>query len=149
MSSGTSPIDPILIGKGEELQYLLPAFGNRHGLITGATGTGKTVTLQVLAEGFSGIGVPVFLAELYKGLKPGATLGIVDHHAHAGSPVESASELHRIDPAIVIADIEGAGFELTGRSDLLRNSSDDLAISVFDPSVRGKTDRFVLKFRKP
>jgi DNA helicase HerA-like ATPase len=56
--------DPILIGKGETLQYLLPAFGNRHGLITGATGTGKTVTLQVLAEGFARIGVPVFLADV-------------------------------------------------------------------------------------
>ncbi len=59
-----SEINPILIGKGAELQYLLPAFGNRHGLVSGATGTGKTVTLQVLAEGWSRIGVPVFLADV-------------------------------------------------------------------------------------
>ena len=59
-----SEINPILIGKGEQLQYLLPAFGNRHGLVTGATGTGKTVTLQILAEGLSRIGVPVFLADI-------------------------------------------------------------------------------------
>lgn len=59
-----SEINPILIGKGGELQYLLPAFGNRHGLVSGATGTGKTVTLQVLAEGWSRIGVPVFLADV-------------------------------------------------------------------------------------
>ena len=57
-----SDINPILIGRGEQLQYLLPAFGNRHGIVTGATGTGKTVTLQILAEGLSNIGVPVFLA---------------------------------------------------------------------------------------
>ncbi len=57
-------IEPILIGKGQSLQYLLPGLANRHGLITGATGTGKTVTLQVLAEGFSRIGVPVFLADV-------------------------------------------------------------------------------------
>jgi DNA helicase HerA-like ATPase len=57
-------IDPILIGKGEYLEYLLPAYSNRHGLITGATGTGKTVSLQVLADGFSRIGVPVFLADV-------------------------------------------------------------------------------------
>jgi hypothetical protein len=56
--------DPILLGKGESLQFLLPAYGNRHGLVTGATGTGKTVTLQILAEGFSRIGVPVFLADV-------------------------------------------------------------------------------------
>ena len=59
-----SEIEPIFLGKGEQPQYLLPAFGNRHGLIAGATGTGKTVTLQVLAEGFSAIGVPVFLADI-------------------------------------------------------------------------------------
>ncbi len=69
---------PILIGKGAELKYLLPAFGNRHGLIAGATGTGKTVTLQVLAEGFSGIGVPVFLADV-KGDLSGLTQPISPH----------------------------------------------------------------------
>ena len=59
-----SEIDPILLGKGKKRQYLRPALANRHGLVTGATGTGKTVTLQVLAEGFSRIGVPVFLADV-------------------------------------------------------------------------------------
>jgi len=73
-----SEIDPILIGKGENLQYLLPSFGNRHGLITGATGTGKTVTLQVLAEGFSRIGVPVFLADV-KGDLAGLSQAISPH----------------------------------------------------------------------
>ena len=54
----------ILIGKGTEPVYLLPKLANRHGLVAGATGTGKTVSLQVLAEGFSRIGVPVFLADV-------------------------------------------------------------------------------------
>lgn len=54
----------ILIGVGEKPAYLLPKYGNRHGLITGATGTGKTVTLQTLAEGFSSAGVPVFMADV-------------------------------------------------------------------------------------
>lgn len=56
--------DPILVAKGEVECYLLPKMANRHGLIAGATGTGKTVTLQVLAENFSRIGVPVFLADV-------------------------------------------------------------------------------------
>ncbi len=56
--------EPLLIGKGEQPQYLLPAMANRHGLIAGATGTGKTITLQGLAEGFSRIGVPVFMADV-------------------------------------------------------------------------------------
>jgi DNA helicase HerA-like ATPase len=73
-----SEIEPILIGKGENLQFLLPSFGNRHGLITGATGTGKTVTLQVLAEGFSRIGVPVFVADV-KGDLAGLSQAISPH----------------------------------------------------------------------
>ncbi len=56
--------DPIFLGLGESPVYLLPKYANRHGLVTGATGTGKTVTLQVLAEAFSCRGVPVFLADI-------------------------------------------------------------------------------------
>ena len=56
--------DPILIGKGQVPVYILPGMANRHGLVAGATGTGKTVTLQRLAESFSRIGVPVFLADV-------------------------------------------------------------------------------------
>ena len=54
----------IFVGKGEKPVYLLPRLANRHGLIAGATGTGKTVSLQILAEGFSRIGVPVFMADV-------------------------------------------------------------------------------------
>ena len=61
---GQTSIDRIFVGKGEADVYLQPKFGNRHGLIAGATGTGKTVTLQVLAEGFSELGVPVFMADV-------------------------------------------------------------------------------------
>ena len=57
-------IDPILVAKGAKPIYLLPKMANRHGLIAGATGTGKTVTLQTLAENFSARGVPVFMADV-------------------------------------------------------------------------------------
>src|SRR5687768_12582630 len=56
--------EPIVVAKSRELLELLPQFANRHGLIAGATGTGKTVTLQRLAQGFSGLGVPVFMADV-------------------------------------------------------------------------------------
>ncbi len=56
--------DPILIAKSDQPIYLLPQMANRHGLIAGATGTGKTVTLQTLAENFSARGVPVFMADV-------------------------------------------------------------------------------------
>jgi DNA double-strand break repair helicase HerA and related ATPase len=57
-------MEQILIGKGDQLVYLLPKYGNRHGLVAGATGTGKTVSLMVLAEAFSRLGVPVFMADV-------------------------------------------------------------------------------------
>ena len=56
--------EPILIARGEKDVFLLPRMANRHGLIAGATGTGKTVTLQVMAENFSMAGVPVFMADI-------------------------------------------------------------------------------------
>src|SRR4029077_1684484 len=65
--------DPILVARrGDVEAHLLPALANRHGLITGATGTGKTITLQTLAENFSRIGVPVFMADV-KGDLPGTS----------------------------------------------------------------------------
>src|SRR5512137_2830165 len=57
-------MNQILIGKGEQPVYLLAKYGNRHGLVAGATGTGKSVTLMVLAEGFSRLGVPVLMADV-------------------------------------------------------------------------------------
>jgi predicted methyltransferase len=99
--------------------------------------------------GWEQIDVPAFLAEIYKGLKPGGTLGIVDHQAASGSPAETGGTLHRIDSAIVIAELEAAGFVLDGESDGLANPDDDHSKGVFDPEIRGKTDRYVLRFRKP
>src|SRR5512140_2241928 len=58
------PTAPLLVARAPQDLFLLPALANRHGLVAGATGTGKTVTLRVLAEGFSRIGVPVFLADV-------------------------------------------------------------------------------------
>src|SRR5215813_15591158 len=57
-------MDDILIGKGDQLVRLLAKYGNRHGLVAGATGTGKTISLLVLAEGFSRLGVPVFMPDV-------------------------------------------------------------------------------------
>src|SRR4051812_12852330 len=65
----------IFVGKGEKPEYLALHYGNRHGLATGATGTGKTVTLQVLAEGFSRAGVPVFAADIKGDLSGIAAVG--------------------------------------------------------------------------
>lgn len=100
-------------------------------------------------NGWPRIDGPKLLAELYKGMKPGAVLGVVDHFAAAGSPRETGGTLHRIDPAIVVEELQTAGFVLDAKSDVLRNMEDDYSLSMSDPSVRGKTDRFVMRFRKP
>jgi DNA helicase HerA-like ATPase len=81
--------DPLLIAKNAQTELvLLPALANRHGLITCATGTGKTVTLQVMAERFSGIGVPVFMADV-KGDLSGIT------QPGASSPSSGTTQGHR------------------------------------------------------
>jgi predicted methyltransferase len=91
-----------------------------------------------------------WLKTLYAAMKPGAVVGIIDHAAKAGSdPREAVEKLHRIDPAVVRADFERAGFVLEAESDLLRNPADDHSLLVFDEKIRGRTDRFIFKFRKP
>ena len=98
-------------------------------------------------NGWSQIDGPAFLAELRKGLKPGGFVAVIDHYAEAGAPTETGNTLHRIDPAIVMSDMEAAGFALDSRSDILRNPDDDLSRIVFDPELRGKTDRFIMRFK--
>jgi len=72
-----------------------------------------------------------------------------DHYAAAGSPRETGNTLHRIDPEIVIAELEEAGFVLEAKSNVLRNMDDDHNVHMAAPDIRGKTDRFVFRFRKP
>lgn len=100
-------------------------------------------------NGWPRIDGPALLAELHDALKPGGSVLIVDHAAAPGASAETGNTTHRIDPDIVIREMDAAGFELAGRADFLRNEADDHSINVFDPAVRGKTDRFVLKFARP
>ncbi len=76
-------MDQILIGKGDQPVHLLARYGNRHGLVAGATGTGKTVTLMTLAEGFSRLGVPVFMADVKGDVAGLAAAGAPDDHLRA------------------------------------------------------------------
>ncbi len=82
-------------------------------------------------------------------LKPGGLYVIVDHSAEAGSGLRDTDTLHRIDEATVKQQVLAAGFEYVGASDVLRNPSDDRTRKVFDRSIRGHTDQFAYKFRKP
>lgn len=89
------------------------------------------------------------LKTLFAAMKPGGIVGVVDHVGLPGDPRVAADKLHRIDPATVKADFARAGFVLDGESDLLRVPADGGTKLVFDPAVRGKTDRFLFRFRKP
>lgn len=87
---------------------------------------------------------------IWNAVKPGGTVAIIDHVATPGGDTrEVVEKLHRIDPATVRADFERAGFVLEAQSDLLRVPTDDHSKNVFDPSIRGRTDRFMYRFRKP
>ena len=91
-----------------------------------------------------------WLKTLYAAMKPGATVGIIDHVALPNGDTRATVEkLHRIDPEVVKADFQRAGFVLVGIRNFLRNPADDHSLLVFDPAIRGKTDRIVYRFRKP
>ncbi len=101
------------------------------------------------ANGWPAIDVPSLVATICTALKPGGVLGVIDHVANPGAdPYESAEKLHRIDPARIKADLEGTCLVFEGELNVLRNSADDHTLPMSDPSVRGKTDQVIFKFRK-
>lgn len=87
--------------------------------------------------------------QVFRALKPGGVYIVIDHSARAGSGMTAVNSFHRIDPAIVRQEVEAAGFVFDGQADFLRDPKDKLNVSVFDKSIRGETDQFVYRFRKP
>jgi len=86
---------------------------------------------------------------IYDVLKPGGVFIVLDHVAEEGSGLRDVNTLHRIDPETVKAEVTAAGFVYEGESNVLRNKDDKHTANVFDASIRGRTDQFVYKFRKP
>ena len=86
---------------------------------------------------------------VFGALKPGGVYLVADHSAQAGSGTRDCKTLHRIDIATVKQEVLAAGFVLDGESDMLANAADARTLLVFDPAIRGHTDQFVLRFRKP
>ena len=93
--------------------------------------------------------VPNFNKQVYAALKPGGVYIVLDHSAPAGTGLRDTNTTHRIDEERVKADMKAAGFVLDGESKILANPADDRSKMVFNPAIRGKTDQFLLKFRKP
>jgi predicted methyltransferase len=98
---------------------------------------------------FPGLDVGIFNKMVFDDLKPGGIYLVLDHTAEAESGDRDTKTLHRIDPETVKKEVLAAGFVFVGSSNLLRQPSDNRSLKVFDPSVRGKTDQFILKFRRP
>ena len=90
-----------------------------------------------------------FNRTVYGRLKPGGCYVIVDHAAAAGAGTGDAQSLHRIDPASVRKEVVAAGFVLDAESTILANKDDQHSIKVFDPSIKGETDRFAYRFVMP
>jgi predicted methyltransferase len=95
-----------------------------------------------------GLDMVGFNRAVFAALKPGGIYVVLDHAATPGDP-QVTQTLHRIDPAVVRKEVEAAGFKFDGESPVLRNPADDHTKKVFDPAIRGHTDQFVYRFRKP
>ncbi|MDE2486249.1 MAG: class I SAM-dependent methyltransferase [Alphaproteobacteria bacterium] len=93
--------------------------------------------------------IAAFNHAVFAALKPGGVFVVLDHAAAPGSGVSVTETLHRIDPAAVKSEVEAAGFKFDGSSDILANPADNHTLAVFNPAIRGHTDQFILRFRKP
>jgi len=98
---------------------------------------------------FGPVDIVAFNKAVFDALKPGGAYVVLDHRAAPGAPADVTETLHRIDPFTVRREVEAAGFVFDGDSELLANAADPRTIKVFDKSVQGHTDQFILKFRKP
>jgi len=100
-------------------------------------------------KAFGPADIAAFNKGVFDALKPGGSYVVLDHTAAPGAPADVTETLHRIDPATVRREVEAAGFVFDSASEILANPADPRTIKVFDKSVQGHTDQFILKFRKP
>jgi predicted methyltransferase len=105
--------------------------------------------LHTKLMGAKGATAADFNRTVYERLKPGGFYIIVDHAAVVGAGTSEAPSLHRIEPVSVRKEVEAAGFVLDAESTILANKDDPHSSKVFDPSIKGETDRFAYRFVKP
>ena len=107
-------------------------------------------TYHDLKDKFMGpVDTAAFNKAVYDALKPGGIYVVLDHSAVVGAPADVTDTLHRIEASTVRREVEAAGFKFEGESQILANADDPRTAKVFDASIRGRTDQFILKFRKP
>jgi len=140
------------IRTSDHLKNVIPIYANINDIDLKENSLDQVFIIQFYHDFYyKGIEVDLnkILSLYKKALKPGGIIAIVDHEAIKGSPSSTGDTLHRIDPAIVKKDMEEAGFIFEGERPFLLNDTDDKSISVFDEPVRGKTSRFILKYKNP
>lgn len=96
-----------------------------------------------------GVDVAAMNRRVFEVLKPGGLYVILDHAAADGAGISVSGSLHRIEAAELRRQVEAAGFVFDGETTAVANPADDHTVTVFDPAIRGHTDRFVYRFRKP
>jgi predicted methyltransferase len=127
----TDPIDALALPPGLDAVFIRQNYHDLHDKFMGPADVAR------------------FDRHVFEALKPGGVFVVLDHAGAPGSGLRDTETLHRIDIAAVKAEVEAAGFVLDAESPILANPADDHAKTVFDPSIRGKTDQFLLRFRKP
>jgi predicted methyltransferase len=109
-----------------------------------------TLNYHDLHDKFLGpVDIAAFNRAVFTALKSGGVYIILDHVAAAGSPADVTEKLHRIGPAVVRQEVEAAGFRFDGESSILANPNDPHTVPMWDKSVKGRTDQFLYRFRKP
>jgi len=109
-----------------------------------------TLNYHDLHDKFLGpVDIAVFNKAVFAALKPGGVYIVLDHVATPGAPADVTETLHRIDPTVVRREVEAAGFRFDGESPILANPSDPHTVPMWDKSVKGQTDQFLYRFRKP
>jgi len=98
---------------------------------------------------YGAVDIAQFNRQVFEALKPGGVYLIVDHQANPGLTPEQIAVLHRVDKAVVIAEVTAAGFKLAGEDKFLAHPGDDHSKPIFDPAIQGKTDQYALRFVKP
>lgn len=136
-----------------------PAYGNVDMLVRTLPNFGAPEKLDMvwtslnyhdMHAAFMGpVDVAVVNRAVFDSLKPGGVYIVIDHADDPGTGIANVNTLHRIDPTLVRREVEAAGFIFEGESSELRNAGDNHKLAVFDESIRGHTDQFVFKFRKP
>ena len=104
---------------------------------------------DLLIAKYGVVNMAAFNRHVFASLKPGGLYIVLDHSAPDGTGSSLTATTHRIDEALVKSQVQAAGFKFEGESGLLRNPADDRKLSVFDKTIQGHTDQFLLKFRKP